>query len=54
MSPDDWIRLFNTGLNLLVIPVIWHLAGIKAELAKLNERLSGVNTRVEMLERKVK
>lgn len=54
MSAEDWIRLFNTALNLLVIPVIWHLAGIKAELARLNERLSGLNRRVEMLEGKVR
>lgn len=50
MNAEDWVRVINTGLNLLALPAMGILWGIKTQLATLNERLSGINRRVEMLE----
>lgn len=53
MSAEDWVRVINTGLNLLALPAIGILWGIKTQLATLNERLSGINRRVELLEGRI-
>lgn len=50
MTPDDYVRLINTGLNLLAIPALWVLVGIKSQLATLAANLSNLKDRVDRLE----
>ena len=41
------LQILNSVLNVLVIPALWLLFGIKTELARLCERLAGFEKRLE-------
>ncbi len=55
MTPAEWdfaIRMVNTGLNLLVIPALWVLIGIKTQLATIVQQLIDHARRLDRLESK--
>ena len=47
----DWMQVINLLLNCLIIPLLWVLMGIKTELAKLTETISGHAERLSRIER---
>ncbi len=48
---NDWLGIANLALNCLLIPLLWILAGIKEELAKLTATIASHATRLDRIER---
>jgi len=44
------MQVINLLLNCLIIPLLWILMGIKTELAKLTETISGHAQRITRIE----
>lgn len=52
MISNDWIPIANLALNLLLIPLLLILNGIKNEISKMTAILDAHATRIDRIERR--
>ena len=54
MEVPQALQIFNALLNILVIPALWILMGIRTEIAQLCERMKSFERRLDSTDRDIR